>query len=94
MHVPRAARRAGAVLVSLALIAGCGDDSDAEYPLATQRAFMDACEANSDTASCQCALDKIEQTMSYQEFKREETAIEAGRPPSRTITDAISDCRR
>ena len=89
----RGAALAGAVTFVLAL-AGCGGKEEEEYPASVQRNFLDACKkAGSSTKQCECALNNLEEKLSLKEFKREETAIEAGRPPSREITDAVADCR-
>ena len=66
-----------------------------EYPAAVEATFMRECTKSSGgkRAICQCAFDKIEATISYEEFKREDTAIAAGGTPSRKFTDAIADCR-
>ena len=65
------------------------------YPAAVEATFMRECTRTSGgkKAICQCAFDKIEATISYEEFKREDTAIAAGGTPSRKFTDAIADCR-
>lgn len=66
-----------------------------DYPAEVEQTFMRECKRTSGgkTAICQCAFDKIEATISYEEFKREDTAIAAGATPSRKFTDAIADCR-
>lgn len=92
------ARLAGLMVAStLAGLAGCGggDDSHA-YPAQAERNFTTACQRSSggDTKGCRCALDKIEQKLSYKQFKREDAAINAGRKPSRAVTDAIADCAK
>jgi hypothetical protein len=81
-----------ATTVGLALIAtGCGQ---ADYPASVQRNFMDACEANGGaTKKCECAIDKLQSELSFDDYKKEEAAITAGNTPSRKITDAIAECQ-
>lgn len=80
-----------AVLITAFVVIGCGGGND--YPASAQRNFVESCEQNGgSTKACDCALDKIQDDLSYQEFKREDVAIRAGRPPSREVTDALADC--
>ncbi len=84
-----------AIAACIAGLAGCGGGKDSDdYPAAAERNFTTACTKSSggDSKGCRCALDKIEQKMSYKEFKREDAAINAGHKPSRAVTDAIADC--
>jgi hypothetical protein len=93
----RRARFLVTALLALGAAAGCGgDDTKANrYPAAVEATFMRECKRTSGTRStiCRCAFDKIEARISYDEFKREDTAIAAGAKPSRKFTDAIADCR-
>jgi hypothetical protein len=88
------ARLASAAAAVALIASGCGGGK-ADYPEKNERAFLDNCERTSEgnTKFCKCALDKIEENFSFDEFKKEEAAIAAGNPPSRKVTDAISDCR-
>jgi hypothetical protein len=72
--------------------AACGRD---EYPASVKRAFIENCERTSggNTEFCECALDEVQENLSLEEFNKEETAIIAGAPPSRKLTDAAAECR-
>ena len=84
-----------AAIAAALLGTGCGGGDKNDYPAKSERAFLKSCEKSSKgkTSFCKCALEKVEEKLSFEEFKKEDTAIQAGRPPSRKLTDAISDCR-
>lgn len=74
-------------------IGACGGKAD--YPESAKRAFLGKCEQTSggDTRYCECTLDKIQENLSYDEFKKEEAAIRARNPPlSRKLTDLAAEC--
>ena len=78
-----------AVVLSLALAgaAGCGgDDGGSEssskepggkYPEQVRKTFLDSCDSqpNATRKTCECALDKVEKTVSFDEFKKADEAI-------------------
>jgi ABC-type glycerol-3-phosphate transport system substrate-binding protein len=66
-----------------------------KYPAAVEANFMRACTRTSKGKAtiCQCAFDKIEATISYDELKRQDAAIAAGARPSRKFTNAMAGCR-
>jgi hypothetical protein len=84
----------GALCVALA---GCGggDDKDSGYPAAAKDNFINACNTSSggNKTFCKCAFDKIEASMSYAEFKKEDAAINDGRKPSKQVSDALAKCQ-
>ena len=83
--------RIAAIAASAIAIGACGGKAD--YPASSERSFLDNCEqTGGDTKSCDCALDKIQGEFSYDEFKKEEAAIQAGSTPSRKLTDAAAEC--
>lgn len=91
--MPSLGSAASIVAVAAALLAtGCGKN---DYPAKSERAFLSNCEKTSGgkTSFCKCALDKVEEKFSYDEFKKEDTAVAAGKSPSRKFTDAIAECR-
>jgi hypothetical protein len=65
-----------------------------KYPDEVRENFMRECEKSSGgkTEICQCSLNKLEERLSLEDFKKEEAAIAAGNPASRRITDAVAEC--
>ena len=89
-----------AAVTAIAAFAGCGggggdDGGKAEgYPAAVERNFLDACKKQGGGATtCRCSLRKVQEKFSYDEFRKEDTAVAAGRTPSRKLTDALAECR-
>ena len=87
-----------AALAALAVLGGCGGDDKADdakaYPAAVERNFLAGCKKQGgDRTTCKCTLRKVQERFSYDEFKKEDTAVAAGRTPSRKLTDAIAECR-
>jgi hypothetical protein len=80
--------------------AGCGGGGN-DYPDKAVQSFMMSCKAQASAteSSCLCVLDNLEETMSYEEFKRVDTAIRIGgtdeipEESREKFLDAISDCR-
>ncbi len=85
-----------AAATALIAVAGCGggDDDAQAYPASAERNFLQGCKKQGGTAAlCRCTLSRVKETFSYEEFKAEDTAIAAGRTPSRKLTDALAECR-
>jgi outer membrane PBP1 activator LpoA protein len=98
----RASRTAVALAaVALALVlAACGKDAGgpvSKYPKAAEQQFLKECKRTSGRAdACSCALEKLEQTVSYAEFKKADAAIRAGGKASgdtaKKISEATTSC--
>ena len=75
---------------------GCGGDDRHDYPASGKRAILAKCEKTSggNTSFCECALDEFQEILSYDELKRLDRAILAGRAtPSREVEDALAKCQ-
>ena len=85
-----------ALLLTFALTgaAACGDDDGGsensakagnEYPSQVRENFLKSCDAqpNASRSVCECTLDKVEKTVSYDDFKKADQAIrdDAGAKP-------------
>jgi hypothetical protein len=87
------------LVLAAAFAAACGGKH--EYPDEAVNSFMTSCtsQAGATESSCRCVLDNLEESMSFEEFKRVDTAIRAGGTASipddsrEKFLDAISDCR-
>ena len=86
---------------ALAGLGACGgDDSTATgYPSDVRDNFMRACKLNSsgnDTA-CRCILDRLEETVPYEDFKKADAAIRGGdkadADTGKKIAAATKGCR-
>ena len=72
--------------------------SDTPYPAAVEKNFLDACKSssNGNADACRCALAKIEETVSYEDFKAADVAIRGGGAASdetgAKINAAIQGC--
>lgn len=68
------------------------------YPADVRQNFLDACNRSSDgkRSACRCALRKLEETVSYEDFKQADAAIRGGGAAApgtaKKIQDAISGC--
>lgn len=87
------------LFLAAAFAAGCDGGND--YPDEAVDNFMTSCtaQAGATESSCRCVLDNLQETMSYEEFKRVDTALrmsgtdEVPEDSREKLLDAISDCR-
>ena len=67
------------------------------YPAETVRAFVDSCAKNGARKVCQCTIERLQQTLPFDDFSAADRAIRTGRdlvPKTRqTINDATDACR-
>jgi hypothetical protein len=80
------------VVLSLGL-AACGgdDDKSSDYPSGVERNFLNACNKSSKGKedACKCALDKLEDTVSYEDFKKADAAIRSGKSADPRTTEKL-----
>ncbi len=85
------------VLVGCALaviaLGGCGGDSKHEYPADVQNNFLTACEVQGSSSACECALNKLQEKMSADEFNRAEVEMTANGVFPPKVLDAVAECR-
>ena len=73
--------------VALALVvvglAGCGGNGDDGYPQESIDAFVQECRAQPNTSErqCRCVVERLQETMPYEEFARADEALEENRQP-------------
>ena len=87
-------RSAAAVPFAVAFLAGCGgrdDDGDDSYPDAAVDAFVAECrkEPNADARTCSCVIDRLEETMPYEEFAAADAALKERREPPAGAVDKL-----
>lgn len=84
----------GTVLVLFSL-AACNGEEESGYPPQVVENFMASCTAQpgASQSECSCAIERIQQTMTLDEFAAEEARITRGERPSQEIIAAINECR-
>lgn len=100
----RLTRQIPVSLLAAAALAGCGggggsgEEDDGGYPQEARTNFVRSCDAqpNASRDVCECALDELERTVSYAEFKAADDAIRRGDDPARKtsekLTAAVEGC--
>jgi len=78
-------------LLLVILVAGCGDDSH-EYPPEVVKSFITSCEQRAEPSHCNCAIDKLQETYSYEQFQSMEQRLNE-REVQAEMANAVSDCR-
>jgi hypothetical protein len=89
-------RKGIGTMLLLVALAGCnGGDGGGGYPSQVVENFMTSCTAQpgASESECQCAIDRIQETMTLEEFAAEEQRIVRGERPSDEIIAAINECR-
>ncbi len=76
----------------LLLAMACGGGNTQPYPAEVVGNFMRGCTARSEPATCQCALDKLQDQFSVDQFKGFEARMSQGEVPQEMV-DAASSCR-
>ena len=87
------------LVVSLLVLAGCGDDSPGEYTDATRESFMTGCVEDSDDPDllevCECTYERAVEEIPFDQFESMEQRLARGQtdvPDS--IATIIVDCIR
>ncbi len=92
-------RRSALTLLAGAAIAGCGggDDNgggggDDGYPAAARTNFVESCDKqpNASRSVCECALEELEKTLPYEDFKAADDAIRNGDKPEKATSDKLT----
>ena len=81
-------------LVTAAALAGCGggDGESERYPQEARTNFVRSCDAqpNASREVCECALEELERTLPYEDFKAADDAIRAGDDPQKATSDKLT----
>jgi hypothetical protein len=89
-------------------LAGCGSSDSGggggdKYPDSARKAFLDACTKSAGGGSsaddrCNCVIDKLEENVSFDDFKKADEALRQGKSVDSGTQDEIekatSDCRK
>ena len=88
------------LLVSALALAAAGCSSgEGGYPASAEATFTSACVAQpgATAAGCECLFREVEERLSYEEFRRVDTAILIGEEvegdEGRAVLDALGECR-
>jgi hypothetical protein len=79
------------IVAAATFAAGCSNGS---YPPQVVENFMSSCTAQpgATDAACSCAIERIQEEMTLDEFQAAEAEIQAGGSPPELI-DIIEECR-
>jgi hypothetical protein len=64
-----------------------------EYPPEIVENFLRACQSRGSEAACRCALTKVQERYTADEFRALEAQIVATRKPTNELLDIIDACR-
>ena len=72
-----------ALAVAVAGLAACGGGGEGGYPQKSIDAFVRECTAQPNTAEpqCRCIVERLQETMPYEEFARADKALKENRDP-------------
>ena len=83
--------RRGVLVLAMIALTSCGD----EFPDQVVQNFMTSCVAQpgATEATCQCTIDKIQETMTLEEFIRADRAVREGADLPAAVAAAVEECR-
>ena len=88
------------VALSFAVVglAACGGGGEDGYPQESVDAFVSECRAqpNTNERQCSCVVERLQETMPYEEFARADKALKENQQPDAASLEklraAITDC--
>ena len=84
--------RSGAALAFAVVgLAGCGGDGGDGYPQESIDAFVQECRAQLNTSErqCRCVVERLQETMPYEEFAEADKALKANREPDEASVEKL-----
>jgi hypothetical protein len=74
-------RNLAAIACAAAVLGGCGGGDDNGYPEESVDAFIAECrsQANATPKDCRCVIERLQQTMPYDQFAEADEALTEGR---------------
>jgi hypothetical protein len=72
-----------AVAFAVVGLAACGGGDDGGYPQESIDAFVQECRAQPNTSErqCRCVVERLQETMPYEEFARADKALKESKDP-------------
>jgi len=77
--------------IALALLAACERPPANPWPPEVVDNFMRGCRDRTADAQCRCALERLQQRFTLEEFSRMERELAGGTVP-KPLADAVSGC--
>jgi hypothetical protein len=87
-----------AVALAVAGLAACGGGGGGGYPEESIDAFVRECtvQPNTGERQCRCVVERLQETMPYEEFARADAALKENRRPAaaslRKLRAAVRAC--
>ena len=90
IRIPPMLRR-GVLVLAMITLTSCGD----EFPEHVVRNFVNSCVAQpgASEAYCECTIDRIQETMTLEEFIQADRAIREGADLPAAVAAAVEECR-
>jgi hypothetical protein len=84
--------RSGAALVlAVAGLAACGGGGEDGYPQDSIDTFVQECRAQPNTSErqCRCVVERLQETMPYEEFAEADVALKENREPDEASLEKL-----
>lgn len=80
-----------AVACAVLGLAACGGGSDDGYPQESIDAFVEECDKQPNTVErqCRCVVERLQETMPYEEFARLDEALKENRQPDEASIEKL-----
>jgi hypothetical protein len=72
-------------------LAACGGDGEEGYPQESIDAFVQECreQPNTSERQCRCVVERLQESMPYEEFERADVALKENREPDEASIEKL-----
>ena len=72
-------------------LVACGGNGEDGYPQESIDAFVQECRAQPNTSElqCRCVVERLQESMPYEEFERADIALKENREPDRASIEKL-----